>query len=199
MSTSQRQQRVHICSRLLRRHEKERFLNLIVTGDEKWIVYQNVERKRQWVDQNTTPKTTARAGLHPRNILLSVWWDISGIFYFELLDPNETLTAVVYCHQLTKLNAELMKERPLLLNRRKVSFRYDNARPRTAKLTKAKLQKLDWKIMPHPAYSPDTASSDYHLFRSLQLFLCGEKFENRSDIERSISSLHQRIRSFFLT
>ncbi|XP_026826501.1 histone-lysine N-methyltransferase SETMAR-like [Ooceraea biroi] len=38
--------RISICDSLLKRNENNPFLKQIVTGDEKWIVYKNVERKR---------------------------------------------------------------------------------------------------------------------------------------------------------
>ncbi|GFS73318.1 hypothetical protein TNCV_4711981 [Trichonephila clavipes] len=33
---------------LLKRHENDPFLKRIITGDEKWVVYNNVKRKRSW-------------------------------------------------------------------------------------------------------------------------------------------------------
>ena len=38
--------------------------------------------------------------------------------------------------------------------------------PHTSLVTRKKLLKLGWEVMPHPPYSPDLAPSDYHLFRS---------------------------------
>ena len=37
--------------------------------------------------------------------------------------------------------------------------------------------------MPHPAYSPDLAPSDYHICRSMAHFLVGRKFNNEEEIE----------------
>ena len=34
------------------------------------------------------------------------------------------------------------------------------------------------ELLPHPAYIPDLAPSDYHLFRSMAYFLNGRNFEN---------------------
>ena len=38
--------RVDVCDLLLKRQENDPFLKRIITGDEKWIVYNNVKRKR---------------------------------------------------------------------------------------------------------------------------------------------------------
>ena len=40
--------RISTCDSLLKRNENVPFLKQIVTGDEKWILYNNVERKRSW-------------------------------------------------------------------------------------------------------------------------------------------------------
>ncbi|GFG30848.1 hypothetical protein Cfor_10263, partial [Coptotermes formosanus] len=49
-----------------------------------------------------------------------------------------------------------------------VFFLQDNARPHTAALTTATLPKLKWDVLPHAAYSPDSAQSGYHLFGSMK-------------------------------
>jgi len=36
-------------------------LKQVVTGDEKWIIYNNVERKRSWRKRNELPLATPKA------------------------------------------------------------------------------------------------------------------------------------------
>ena len=81
---------------------------------------------------------------------------------------------MVYCEQLDKLNREIEKKRPELVNRRGVVLHHDNARPHTSLKTQVKLRELDWNILPNPTYSPDLAPSDYHKFRSLEHYLRGK-------------------------
>ena len=40
--------RTSACYSLLKSNENASFLKQIVTGDDKWILYNNVERKRLW-------------------------------------------------------------------------------------------------------------------------------------------------------
>jgi len=51
----------------------------MITGDEKWIVYNNIKRKEWWGSLSSAPKATLKAGLHPKKVLLSIWCDWEGI------------------------------------------------------------------------------------------------------------------------
>ena len=70
----------------------------------------------------TTPKTD----IHQKKVMLSVWWDFKGIFYFELLPRNQTINSNVYCRQLMKLGKEIKEKRPELITRKGVIFHQDH-------------------------------------------------------------------------
>ncbi|XP_045455416.1 myrosinase 1-like [Melitaea cinxia] len=57
--------------------------------------------------------------------------------------------------------------------KRSVKLLHDNARPHVGKPVKDTLLALGWEAVPHPAYSPDLAPSDYHLFWKIILALIG--------------------------
>ena len=175
-------QRISICDSLLKRNEIDPFLKNLITGDEKWIVYNNVNRKRSWVMQDEPAQTTSKAEIHQKKIMLSVWWDYKGILYFELMPQNQTINSNVYVQQLAKLNDAIQEKRPVLSNRKGVVFHHDNAKPHTSLVTRQKLLELGWDVLSHPPYSPDLAPSDYHLFRSMQNSLNGKIFNNADDV-----------------
>ena len=66
----------------------------------------------------------------------------------------------------------------------KVIFLHDNARPHVAKLVKETLEVLYSDVLPHPPYSPAIASSDYHLFRSMQDSLANDHFQSYEDVKK---------------
>ena len=125
---------------LKKRNENDLFLKRLITGNEKWAVYNNIKRKRLWRPRD--PAQTSKAGTHQKKVLLSVWWDYKGIVYFELLPPNRTINSVVYIEQLTKLNNAVEEKRSELTNRKGVVFHHDNARPYTSLVTRQKLLEL---------------------------------------------------------
>ena len=47
--------RISICDSLYKRNKETPFLKQVVTGNEKWIIYNNVERKRSWGKRNVPP------------------------------------------------------------------------------------------------------------------------------------------------
>ena len=64
--------RINACDLHLERNEFDPFLERIITGKEKWIVYNNVVRKRSWSKRYEQPQTTSKAELHQKKIMLSV-------------------------------------------------------------------------------------------------------------------------------
>ena len=158
-----------------------------MTGDEKWVLYKNTQRKRQWLDRDQSPQPVPKQGLHPKKVMLSLWLDMRGLIHYELLEPNQTITAVKYCSQLDDLRTALSKKRPALLNRKGVVLQHDNARPHTAGATQNKVMSFNWEVLPHPPYSPDIAPSDYHLFRSLQNHLSNKIYENDDQLKNDLN------------
>ena len=105
--------------------------------------------------------------------------------YYELLKPSETITGDRYRLQLIRLNQALKEKRPEWDNRHnKLILLHDNARPHVAKPVKKYLEGVKWEILPHPLYSPDIAPSDFHLFRSMQSALSGERFNSYEGIKK---------------
>lgn len=186
LTEKNKKDRMRICKSLLDKQRSEPFLERIITCDEKWVKYNNVGPRKQWLLPGQKPNPTPKDGLHPKKVMLCVWWDVKGIIYFELLEDNQTVDKHVYCHQLDKVMSNLATKRPSLANRKGVIFHQDNARPHKAEMSMSKINSLGWEVMAHPPYSPDIAPSDYHLFRSVQHFLKDKIFESTREVEAAL-------------
>lgn len=179
LSDVDRQRRADAAASLLSHHGGNAWLDSIVTGDEKWCCYVNEKRRRSWTDKGSQTPIHPRPSLHPRKIMLSVWWDSSGVIHWELLPANSTITAVKYCEQLDRLAAKISELRP---EKNHVRFLHDNARPHVARLTRQKMLDLGWEVLTHPPYSPDLAPSDYHLFSAMSNALAGTSFDDEHEM-----------------
>ncbi|UYV79912.1 hypothetical protein LAZ67_18001028, partial [Cordylochernes scorpioides] len=180
----------HICTceLLLKRQNRKGFLHRIVTGDEKWIHYDNPKRRKSWVKPGHASTSTAKPNIHGKKLMLCIWWDQLGVIYYELLQPNETITGERYQQQLMRLSRALKIKHPLYAKRHdKVIYQHDNARPHVAKVVKETLEALQWDVLPHPLYSPDIAPSDYHMFRSMTHGLAEQHFTSYEDAKNWVN------------
>ena len=100
------------CTSKKKLEEAGPFLERIVTGDEKWILYDNRTRSKQWLSKRQPPVPTPKPNLCLRKTLLCVWWDIHGIIHYELLKPVETITADVYCQKRLHKKTACLANRP---------------------------------------------------------------------------------------
>ncbi|GFX60887.1 mariner transposase [Trichonephila clavipes] len=67
--------RISICEALVKRNEIDPFLKRMGTGNEKWVTYDNIVRKRSRSKRGDAAQTVAKPGLSSRKVLLCIWWD----------------------------------------------------------------------------------------------------------------------------
>ncbi|GFT13944.1 mariner Mos1 transposase [Trichonephila clavipes] len=125
-----------VCEMLLARYKRKSYFHRIVTGDEKWIYFENPKRNRSYVDPGKPSKSTARPNRFGRKRMLCIFWDQEGPIYYELLKPSETVDTDRYKQHLLNLNDAVLEKRAQYKKRqRKVIFLDDNAPNHLAKPT----------------------------------------------------------------
>lgn len=75
LNDRQMERRQNTCQILLARQTRKSFLHRIVTGDEKWIYFENPKRKKSWVDPGQPSTSSSRPNRFGRKTMLCVWWD----------------------------------------------------------------------------------------------------------------------------
>lgn len=200
LSDLDKRHRVETAKKLLQMHAAGRLpFDSIVAQDETWIFYENVERHGQWVDRGAEPRRTAKAGLHPKKIMLSVFWTTRGVVHWELLPKGQNMNAELFCDQLAKVVHALRHgpQREKLAYKKEYVLLFDNARPHTAAKTTNKLLQLGISRLPQAPYSPDTSPCDYYLFRSLKNQLRGRVFRSEVELRSFLETFFESKNSAF--
>ena len=78
---------------------EKRFLHRIVSGDEKWIFYDNPKKKKYYAKPGqsllSTLTSTPWLNIHDSKIMLCIWYQKS-VVYYELLKPGDSITGDRY-------------------------------------------------------------------------------------------------------
>ena len=59
------------------------------------------------------------------------------------------------------------------------------------------LQEFGWEVFHHPPFSPDLASSDFHLLLHLIKFLSGQRFQNEREAEMIVTVIPLQAADFY--
>ena len=119
-----------------------------------------------------------------------LWWLFGGLYPVpsitafwiraKRLQRRSTANKSTKCTRSSDVCARDWSIWPILL--------HDNARPHVAQSTLQKLNELGYETLPHPAYSPDLSSTDYHFFKHLDNFLRDKCFKNQDDDKNAFNA-----------
>jgi len=79
-----------------------------------------------------------------------------------------------------------------------VLLQRDNPRPLTARPTVATIQDLSFEGLPHPPYSPDLASSDFHVFGPFKVTMGSKSSRSNEEVQLAVNDwLRSQPKDFF--
>ena len=140
-----------------------------MTVDETWVHYYEPENKaqsRQWVGPES-PRPKNKTQPSAGKVMATVFWDAKGVIMLDFLPKRSTITGVYYANLLDHLRTAIRQKRRGKLSKG-VLPQQDNARVPTCKVAMDAVERNGYELIPHPAYSPDLASSDFFLFPNLK-------------------------------
>ena len=70
LSPLQLQHRVDVSMELSTSHCNYQWLHDLITGNEKWVLYVNYERRRQWLSADPRNVAAPKTDLHPKKVML---------------------------------------------------------------------------------------------------------------------------------
>ncbi|GFT02524.1 mariner Mos1 transposase [Trichonephila clavipes] len=137
LTDSQQEKRKIVCEMLLARYKRKLYVHRIVTGDEKWIYFENPKRNRSYVDPGQPSKSTARPNRFGRKTMLCIFRDQEEPIYYELIKPDKTINTDRCKQHLLNLNDAILEKRDQYKKRQhKVIFFDDKAPSHLAKPSK---------------------------------------------------------------
>jgi histone-lysine N-methyltransferase SETMAR len=171
--------------------EGAEFLDRIVNSDETWVQFVNAEMKeqsKQWMNTHSPNKPKKfKQTLSNKKMMASVFWDRKGILLTELMAPGTTITSEIYCEMLNKLRRSIQNKQHGMLTKGVVLL-HDNARPHTMARAAALIKVFNWEIFNHSPYSPDLASSNYHLFTKMKVWLATQCFHTNEELMDGVNT-----------
>lgn len=205
LNDSHKQNRVAASRELLQmsKHLGESFWSRLITVDETWIPFflpESKEQSKQWCCVGEKPPLKAKTVPSAGKVMITTFWDCDGMIMIDYLPKGVNINSAYYSNLIKNdLRAALRSRRRGKLSAKPL-LQQDNARPHTANLTMQTIQQMGWTVLPHPAYSPDLAPSDYHLFANLKKPLRGKHFANLDEIKISVNQwLSETPKEFFET
>ena len=109
-----------------------------------------------------------------------------------MFPPKQTINAAYYPSLLHTVNYKRPRVRPGKSHKHS-RFLQDNARVLPAKVSMAKLHELKWQLLLYPAYSPNLAPSDFHLFGPLKNPFRGRRFGCESKLKSAMNEVVKTI------
>ena len=158
-----------------------------MTVDDTWVHYYEPENKAQssvgraWVPEAKEVKTQPSAGM----VMATVFWDAKGIIILDFFPKRSTITGVYYANLLDQLRTSIHEKRQGKLPKG-VLLQQDNTRVYTCKVAMDAVERNGYELIPHPAYSPDLAPSDFFLFPNLKKDIRGLHFRSDEEVVTAV-------------
>ena len=125
-----------------------------------------------------------KPNLHQERVMVTVWWSVAHLIHYSFLNPGKTIISENYAQQINEMHKKLQLLQLALVNR-KGPILLDSARLYITQPTLQKLNKLGYKVLPHPPYLPDLLPTDYYFFKHLDNFLLGKRSHSQQEAENA--------------
>ena len=132
-----------------------------MTVDETWVHYYEPENKAQssvgraWVPEAKAVQDATICWQGDGHSILGC----KGVIMLDFLPKSSKITGVYYANLLDQLRTAIREKKRRGKLSKGVLLQQDNARVPTCKVAMDAVERNGYKLIPHPAYSPDIAPS----------------------------------------
>ena len=161
------------------------FESRVVTEDETWLGYYDPETKQQSMQWKTVNEPRPQKFKKQRSagkVMLTVFWDARGVLLTHYTMKGQTLKGVHYAQLIRDLKEAIKKKRRGIWSCG-VLLLHDNCKVHKCGDVGDALKECKIEELPHPAYSPDLAPSDYYLFPNLKNDKRGMQFGSDNELK----------------
>ena len=124
------------------------------------------------------------------------FWDAQGVILLDFLAKKRTITGVYYANSLDQLRIAIREKRRGKFSKG-ILLQQDKARVHTCKIAMDAVERNGYELIPHPAYSPDLAPSDYFLFPNLKKDIRGRHFRSNEEVVAAVEWVGDKDPGFF--
>ena len=117
--------------------------------------------------------------------MATVFWDAKGVIMLDFLPKRSTITGVYYANLLDQLRTTIREKRQGKLSKG-VLLQQNNVRVHTCKVAMDIVEPNRYELIPHPAYSPALAPSDFFLFLNLKKDIRGLPFRSDEEVMTAV-------------
>ena len=150
------------------------------------IMSQRIKLSRQWLGPGSPRPKKFKTQPSAGKVMATVFWDAKGVIVLDFLPKRSTIT-VVYANLLDQLRTDIREKCRGKLSKG-VLLQQDNARVHTCKVAMDAVERNGYELIPHPAYSPDLAPSEFFLFPNLKKGICGLHFRSDEAVVQQLRS-----------
>ena len=188
LSDEQMATRASVCSAFVKRfRSKDDFRLRLVTVDETWVHYYEPE--------NMAQSSVGRAWVPEAKEVqdATICWQGNGHsilgrkrrYYVGLFTQEKYNNWSVLCKLVRPVRTAIREKRRGKLSKG-VLLQQDNARVHTSKVAMDSVERNGYELIPHPAYSPDLAPSDFFLFPNLKKDIRGLHFRSDEEVVTAV-------------
>ena len=155
------------------------------------------QQSMEWKNSQSPCKKKFKTQPSAQKLMLTVFWDSQGQVLEHYQEKDTTINSRRYNEMLTYRLKPAIRSKHRGLLPKCILLLHDNVRPHTAAHTVETLRKLN-EVMAHPAYSPDLAPPDNHLFGLLKVALRGRQFTSDQEVKEPVDAwLAAQPKTFF--
>ena len=150
------------------------------------IMSQRIKLKsRQWVGPGSPGPKKFKTQPSAGKVMATVFWDAKGVIMLDFLPKRSTITGVYYANLLDQLRTAIREKHRGKLSKG-VLLQQDNVRVHTFKVAMDAVERNRYELIPHPAYLPDLAPSDFFLFPNLKKDIRGLHFRSDEEVVTAV-------------